>query len=589
VTSSSLRRFGQIAARHPRRVAWAVLVTVLNKFFDVMPEIIIGAAVDVVVRGKASFVAGLLEVDDRWQQLLILAGFNVGVWVGESLTDYATLIAWRNLAQTIQHELRTELYAHVQTIDLAWFEDRSSGGLLAVLNDDVNQLERFLDVGASDILRTFTNVIFVGVFFFVASPLLALVAFVPIPVIIAGSLWWQTRLGPRYARVRESVADLSAVLINNLAGMATIRAFTAEDREQHRVDRLSTAYLEANRSAIRLSSAFVPLIRIAILAGFTVTLLVGGRQTIDGVLNVGLFSSLVYATQRLLWPLTRLGDTLDLYQRASASTLRIMELQSVEPTILSGPTGFSKRPAGAVSFNDVRFAYEGSEEVLRGVNLQIPAGETHAIVGTTGAGKSTVLKLLLRQYEPSAGTISLDGVPLNELSFTALRGSCGYVAQDAFLFEGSVRDNLVYGAPEAADGWLRESLRLAEAEEFVDRLANGWDTPIGERGQKLSGGQRQRIALARAIARDPSVLILDEATSAVDNETEAAIQRSLDVVSAGRTTVIVAHRLSTVRNAHRIHVLEAGVVAESGTHDELLAIGGLYSALWRVQTGERST
>ena len=177
---------------------------------------------------------------------------------------------------------------------------------------------------------------------------------------------------------------------------------------------------------------------------------------------------------------------------------------------------------------------------------------------------------------------------MNELSFTALRGSCGYVAQDAFLFEGSVRDNLVYGAPEAADGWLRESLRLAEAEEFVDRLADGWDTPIGERGQKLSGGQRQRIALARAIARDPSVLILDEATSAVDNETEAAIQRSLDVVSAGRTTVIVAHRLSTVRNAHRIHVLEAGVVAESGTHDELLAIGGLYSALWRVQTGERS-
>jgi ATP-binding cassette subfamily B protein len=418
--------------------------------------------------------------------------------------------------------------------------------------------------------------------------LLAVVAFVPIPVIIAGSLWWQTRLGPRYARVREAVADLSAVLVNNLAGMATIRAFTAEDREQRRVDRMSIAYLEANGAAIRLSSAFVPLIRMAILAGFTVTLLVGGRQTIDGALNVGLFSSLVYATQRLLWPLTRLGDTFDLYQRAAASTQRIMDLQAVEPKILPGDSGFAQRPAGAVRFVDVHFAYDGSSEVLKGVNIDIPAGETHAIVGTTGAGKSTVLKLLLRQFEATSGSITFDGVPLGDLTFIALRGSCGYVAQDAFLFEGSVRDNLVYGAPEAADPWLREALRLAEATEFVDRLPDGWDTQIGERGQKLSGGQRQRIALARAIARDPSVLILDEATSAVDNETEAAIQRSLDVVSAGRTTVIVAHRLSTVRNADRIHVLENGLVAESGTHEALLARGGLYAALWRVQTGERA-
>jgi ATP-binding cassette subfamily B protein len=327
---------------------------------------------------------------------------------------------------------------------------------------------------------------------------------------------------------------------------------------------------------------------MAILAGFTVTLLVGGRQTIDGALNVGLFSSLVYATQRLLWPLTRLGDTFDLYQRAAASTQRIMDLQAVEPKILPGDSGFAQRPAGAVRFVDVHFAYDGSSEVLKGVNIDIPAGETHAIVGTTGAGKSTVLKLLLRQFEATSGSITFDGVPLGDLTFIALRGSCGYVAQDAFLFEGSVRDNLVYGAPEAADPWLREALRLAEATEFVDRLPDGWDTQIGERGQKLSGGQRQRIALARAIARDPSVLILDEATSAVDNETEAAIQRSLDVVSAGRTTVIVAHRLSTVRNADRIHVLENGLVAESGTHEALLARGGLYAALWRVQTGERA-
>jgi ATP-binding cassette subfamily B protein len=313
-------------------------------------------------------------------------------------------------------------------------------------------------------------------------------------------------------------------------------------------------------------------------------------MAVRGDLEVGLFSVLVYMTQRLLWPLTRLGETFDLYQRAMASCRRIFGLLEVAPTIRPGAHELPEPVRGAVRFEGVRFAYPTSPaDVLHDLDLEIPAGETHAIVGSTGSGKSTVVKLLLRLYEPSRGRITVDGQPLEDLTFTSLRGATGFVAQDVFLFQGTVRENLTYGRPDATDDEVVRAATLAEAHGFIQALPEGYDTVVGERGQKLSGGQRQRLTLARAILRDPAILILDEATSAVDNETEAAIQRSLDRVSAGRTTIVIAHRLSTVRHAHRIHVLEAGRVIEAGTHEELLAGGGLYAALWRVQTGDAAT
>ena len=351
----------------------------------------------------------------------------------------------------------------------------------------------------------------------------------------------------------------------------------------------SQAYSDANGEAIRYSSAFIPLIRMAILAGFTMTLLVGGRSTLRGDLDVGLFTSLVYMTQRLLWPLTRLGETLDLYQRAMASCRRIFGLLDVQPTIQAGQRELEPPVRGAVRFDGVRFDYGvgAAGEVLQGFDLDIAAGETHAIVGATGAGKSTIVKLLLRLYEPTHGSISIDGVPIEDLTFGSLRGSIGFVSQDVFLFQGTVRENLTYGRPDATDADVVQAATLAEAHAFILSLPDGYDTIVGERGQKLSGGQRQRLTIARAILRDPAILVLDEATSAVDNETEAAIQRSLARVSADRTTIVIAHRLSTVRHAHRIHVLEAGRVIESGTHEELVDHGNLYAALWRVQTGDQ--
>jgi ATP-binding cassette subfamily B protein len=301
-----------------------------------------------------------------------------------------------------------------------------------------------------------------------------------------------------------------------------------------------------------------------------------------------MYSVLVFMTQRLLWPLTRLGEILDLYQRAMASCRRIFGLLELEPTILPGARDLPTPVRGAVRIEDVTFTYRsGTEPVLRDFSLDVPAGETHAIVGSTGSGKSTVLKLLLRLYEPDRGTITLDDVPIDELSFASLRGATGFVSQDVFLFHGTVRENIAYGRPDATDEEVRVAAELAEADEFIRAMPHGYDSVVGERGQKLSGGQRQRITIARALLRDPAVLILDEATSAIDNETEAAIQESLAKVSVGRTTVVIAHRLSTIRHAHHIHVMEAGRIVERGDHDELVAKGGLYAALWRVQTGER--
>ncbi|MGH9214839.1 MAG: ABC transporter ATP-binding protein [Acidimicrobiales bacterium] len=596
-----LVRLWRYAGGHRRTVVAAIGFSVLNKLADVVPELLIGAAVDVVVRADDSLVATVVGVEGRFAQLVVLAIVNVAVWLIESASEFVANVLWRNLAQTIEHEARMDAYRHVQRLELAWFEDQSTGGLLSILNDDVNQLERFLDIGANELVRTFVNVVFVGVVFFVAEPVLGVVAFLPIPIIVWGSIRYQRRLEPRYTVVRQAAGDLGALLANNVSGIATIRAFTAEARESERVAAASGVYREANREAIRLSSAFIPLIRLTILAAFTLTLLIGGRAALDGTLEVGVFSVLVYMTQRLLWPLTRLGETFDLYQRAMASARRILDLLAVDPTIVDGHHALPTPVRGEVRFEAVRFVYDpvrapgvaGNGDgqrprrpVLDGFDLVVPPGATHAIVGSTGAGKSTVVKLLLRLYDTSAGRIALDGVDVRSVPLAELRRAIGYVGQDVFLFQGTVRENLAYGRPEAGDADLERAARLAEAHDFIAKLPDGYDTVVGERGQKLSGGQRQRLSIARAILKDPPVLVLDEATSAVDNETEAAIQRSLELVGQDRTVIVIAHRLSTVRHADRIHVLEEGRIVESGSHDELVGARGLYAALWRIQTGE---
>ena len=564
----------------------ASVCSVLNKVFDLGPPALIGAAVDVIVQRENSFLAGF-GVTDLRGQLLLLSAITFVVWILESIFQYAYAILWRNLAQTVQHDLRVDAYGHLQGLELAYYEERSTGGLMSILSDDINQLERFLDIGANEILQVATTVIVIGLAFVLLAPSVSWMAIVPMPIVIWGSIYYQRRLMPYYADIRDQVGYLNSRLSNNISGITTIKAFTAEDYEVGQIGRESAAYREANRRAIRLSAAFVPLIRMVILFGFTATLLFGGLEAIDGQLSVGTYSVLVFLTQRLLWPLTRLGETLDQYQRAMASTNRVMALLDTPFEAHPGTRHLDRSAVqGAIDIERVSFAYDGGPVVLRDVSLSISAGQTLGVVGSTGSGKSTLVKLLLRLYPVEKGRVTLDGVPVQEMRLEDLRGVMGLVSQDVFLFHGTVKENIRYGSWDATDEEIEGAARLAEAHEFIVRLPRGYDTIVGERGQKLSGGQRQRVAIARALLKDPPVLILDEATSAVDNETEAAIQRSLERISQGRTTIAIAHRLSTIRSADQICVLEGGSVVELGTHDELIELDGIYAALWRVQTGE---
>ena len=571
-----------------RLIYSAIICSVLNKFFDLAPPVLIGISVDVVVRKESSWL-GSIGFNTVPDQLTALALISFFIWSAESFFEYLYGLMWRNLAQRTQHYLRIKAYDHLQKLEMTFFESDNTGRLMTVLNDDINQLERFLDEGANKIIQLIITILIVGGAMIFLAPSIALLAFIPIPFILWGSINFQKNLAPRYREVRQKAGDLASRLNNNLSGMLTIKSFATEDWELERLKIDSNSYQRSNNKAIKLSAAFIPLIRFAILFAFLAILIVGGYKAWKGYMPVGTYSFLVFITQRLLWPLTTLGHILDDYQRSMASTNRVLDLIDTPIKIKTGNLNIDpKNVKGEIIFKDVDFTYEGRSPVIRSFNLNIQAGKKIGIVGATGSGKSTLVKLLLRLYKINNGSIEIDGKSIESLDLKSLRRCIALVSQETYLFQGTIEENISYGSKNVHDSKIINAAEIAEATEFIFQLPKGFKTIVGERGQKLSGGQRQRIAIARAILKNAPILILDEATASVDNETEAAIQRSLKKITKNCTTLVIAHRLSTVIDADEIVVLDKGKIIEKGTHESLIKNKDFYYYLWKIQAGENN-
>lgn len=564
--------------------------SVLNKIFDLMPPLMVGWIIDIVSYNPPKWINALVGTEDVWINACFVAALVIIIFGFESLFEWRFQLGFMRLAQKVQYKLRLSTYQKLQGRELAYFEDQRTGNLMAIINDDVNQLERFLNGSFNQIIQLITLFIFAGAALFIEAPWeLALIGMIPIPFIFWGSAVYQRMIAPHYQNIREAVGQLGSRLENNISGIAVIKSFTAEKFEAQRVEEVSAHYRNVNFAAIKYNAVYIPLIRMFIAIGLAGGLLLGAYWILNGSdkLTVGQLTFYAMMIQRLLWPITRLGQVFDEFERARASTKRIFGLMDA-PNALSD----SKKPVtvpniqGNVSFEDVSFGYLPTRQILNRLCLRVQAGETIGIAGTTGAGKTTLIKLLLRLYDVNSGAVKIDGINVKDFNKTDLRRNIALVSQDVYLFHGTVYENIAYGLEDASLEAVIKAAKQAELHDYIASLPNAYDSIVGERGIKLSGGQRQRLSIARAILKNAPILILDEATSAVDTETERAIQENLYRLTKGRTAFIIAHRLSTIRHADRICILNQGQVAEQGTHQELLAVDGIYADLWNVQIGE---
>ncbi|PSQ06570.1 multidrug ABC transporter ATP-binding protein [Halobacteriales archaeon QS_5_68_33] len=580
----------------PEFVVGAV-ASVLARFLELVPALILARAIDSLFVGDRPFRLPLVPASavppGAEGKFWFAVGLTAAVYTLVAGLNWVNSRAWNRFAQHLQHAVRVDTYDVVQRQDMSFFDDKQTGEIMSVLNNDVNQLESFFTNDLNTGIRISVLVVGVAAFTLYLNWQLAIVGMVSIPVLAVASYVFVRKIGPKYGRVRGSVGGLNSRLENNIGGIEVVKTYGRESFERDRVEEASEEYLEANWDAITTRIKFFPSLRVITGFGYVLTFLVGGYWLLfgpplffSGGLTLGTLTAILLYSRRYLWPMRQFGNVINNYQYAFAAAERIVGLMDHHGVARDDDRADLGGVAGRVEYEDVTFRYLGADEdSTRSVSFTAEAGDFVGLVGPTGAGKTTLLKLLLCLYEPREGTIRLDGHDVEDVSLSSLRDHIGYVSQEPYLFHGTVAENVAYGL-EADEEEVVEALSMVDAMEFVADLPEGIHTTVGERGVKLSGGQRQRVAIARAILEDPDILVLDEATSHVDNETEMLIQRSLDALTAERTTFAIAHRLSTVRDADRILVMDEGRIVEQGSHEELLDRDGLYANLWGVQIGE---
>ena len=575
-----------------------ILASIGTRFASLVPPVLLGVAIDSIFEGDEAFDLPLLP--QAWlpgepaAQFWFIIGLMAVAMIGQALLNFVRMSSLNLFSHRVKHEVRTATYQRMQRLDMEFFNEVQTGELMSILSNDTNRLERFLDNMFGESIQLSVLIVGISVVLFWFNPQLALVTLVVVPLAAAFTYWFVQLAEERYTDIRQSVGDLNSRLENNLNGIQVIKASNTEDYEDDRVENHSYEYFRLDWLALRLNFIYRPGLQALTSLSFIATFVVGGLWVVQdsapgpltGDLTVGTLVVFLLLTQRLVDPLAQMSNIIDRYEDARASTKRILGIMNLPIDIQEAEDAYDLEAVeGGVAFDNVTFAYD-EQDVLEDIDFEVEPGETVGLVGPTGAGKTTVVKLLLRLYDVDHGAVRVDGHDVRDLTLSSLRGSMGYVGQENFLFDGTIEENIAYGAFEASHDEVVTAAKRAQAHEFITNLPDGYDTEVGERGVKLSGGQRQRVAIARTLLQSPSIMIFDEATSAVDTETEMLIQRSIDDIAAKRTTFVIAHRLSTVRDADTILVLEDGDIVERGTHDELLAADGLYANLWRVQAGE---
>ena len=558
---------------------------------------VLGNAVDTIFVGEEPFSLPLIPEEmypeETVDQFWLVAAIIISAYLLESIFNVARSYGLQLFAQHIKHDLRVDTYSSIQQLTVDFFEDNSTGELMSILNSDVNNLEEFFNGGIIVLTRILFTLLGVSLVLFVINWQLALVSLVVAPMIALFTYWFVRTIQPIYLDVRDQVGKVNSLLENNLGAIKEIKASTMEEFEEEEVEKASQKYFNINWRAIKTQITFYPGIRLLSGFAFVLTFIIGGYWVLaeqpplffTKELTVGQFVIFILLSQELVWPMANFGELINMYQKAVSSGKRILALkqkskeEQEEGAQLTGDQGH-------VEYKDVSFSYEESDQILSNVNIEAEPGQSIALVGPTGAGKSTIVKLLLRFYEPNEGKIEINRQDISNISKESLRSEIGYVSQENVMFPESIAKNIAYSDPDATREEIVHAAKSAKAHEFIKDLESGYDTQVGEDGVKLSGGQKQRIGIARAVLQDPQILILDEATSDVDTETEVKIQKGLEHLTEDRTVIAIAHRLSTVKDSDKIIVLEDGKVVETGKHKKLLEDDGIYAKLWKVQAGE---